>query len=138
MLQPKRTKFRKMMKGRNNGKAQRGNRLHFGSIGLQATGRGFLTARQIEAGRRAMTREVKRKGKIWICIFPAKPVTRRPAEVRMGGGKGAVDGWVCPVKPGRILFEMDGVDDVTATEALRLAAHKLPIATTVVRRGSEL
>ncbi len=135
MLQPKRTKFRKLMKGRNNGKATRGNRLHFGSIGLQATGRGFLTARQIEASRRAMTREVKRKGKIWICVYPHKPVTRRPAEVRMGGGKGAVDAWVCPVKPGRILFEMDGVEDDIATEALRLAAHKLPIATTVVRRG---
>lgn len=135
MLSPKRTKYRKMMKGRMGGSAGRGNKLHFGSIGLQALERGYLSSRQIEAGRRAMTREVKRKGKIWITVFPHKPLTRRPAEVRMGGGKGAVESWVSVVKPGRILFEMDGVEDEIATEALRLAAHKLPIKTAVVRRG---
>ena len=136
MLLPKRTKFRKMMKGRMAGNANRGNKLHFGSIGLQAVERGFVSSRQIEASRRAMTREVKRKGKIWICIFPHKPITRRPAEVRMGGGKGAVDSWVSVVKPGRILFEMDGVEETTAREALRLASHKLPIKTIVVLRGA--
>ena len=135
MLLPKRTKYRKSMKGRMGGSAGRGNKLNFGSIGLQALERGYLSSRQIEAGRRAMTREVKRKGKIWITIFPHKPLTRRPAEVRMGGGKGAVESWVSVVKPGRILFEMDGVEDEVATEALRLAAHKLPIKTAVVRRG---
>ena len=136
MLQPKRTKYRKMMKGRMAGNANRGNRLHFGSIGLQAVERGWITARQIEAGRRAMTREIKRKGKIWICIFPHKPITRRPAEVRMGGGKGALDSWVGVVKPGRVLFEMDGVEEEIALSALRLAAHKLPFRTTVLRRGA--
>ena len=103
---------------------------------MQAVERGWITARQIEAGRRAMTREIKRKGKIWICIFPHKPITRRPAEVRMGGGKGALDSWVGVVKPGRVLFEMDGVEEVVALSALRLAAHKLPFRTTVLRRGA--
>ena len=134
MLQPKRTKFRKRMKGRNRGMANRGNKLHFGSIGLQAVERGFMSARQIEASRRTIAREVKRKGKIWICVFPHKPLTKRAAEVRMGGGKGAVDSWVSVIKPGRILFEMDGVEDEIAAKALRLASHKLPFRTTVVRR----
>jgi large subunit ribosomal protein L16 len=135
MLQPKRTKFRKTQKGRLRGDADRGAKLAFGSIGLQAVERGFITSRQIEASRRAITREVKRKGKIWIRIFPDKPVTKRPAEVRMGGGKGAVEQWVSPIRPGRMLFEMDGVDDETALTALRLAAYKLPLRTAVVRRG---
>ena len=136
MLMPARTKFRKQMKGRMRGNATSGNKLNFGSFGLQAVGRGYVTARQIEASRRALTREMKRRGKIWICIFPDKPITRRPAEVRMGGGKGAVDHWAAVVKPGRILFEMDGVDEAVAVAALRLAAYKLPIKTTVVRRGA--
>jgi len=136
MLMPARTKFRKQMKGRMRGNATSGNTLNFGSFGLQAVGRGYVTARQIEASRRALTREMKRRGKIWICIFPDKPITRRPAEVRMGGGKGAVDHWAAVVKPGRILFEMDGVDEAVAVAALRLAAYKLPIKTTVVRRGA--
>lgn len=135
MLMPKRTKYRKSMKGRMGGNATRGNKLNFGAFGLQSTERGYVTARQIEASRRALTREIKRRGKIWINIFPAKPVTRRPAEVRMGGGKGAVDQWVVVVKPGRVLFEMDGVDEEVAVSALRLAAYKLPIKTTVIRRG---
>ncbi len=136
MLMPKKTKFRKVMKGRMGGSSNRANKLNFGAIGLQAVGRGYLTARQIEASRRALTREIKRRGKIWINIFPHKPITRRPAEVRMGGGKGAVDQWVAVVKPGRILFEMDGVDEDVARRALALAAYKLPIRTTVVRRGA--
>jgi large subunit ribosomal protein L16 len=136
MLMPARTKFRKQMKGRMRGNATSGNTLNFGSYGLQAVGRGHVTARQIEASRRALTREMKRRGKIWICIFPDKPITRRPAEVRMGGGKGAVDHWAAVVKPGRILFEMDGVEEAVAVAALRLAAYKLPIKTTIVRRGA--
>jgi large subunit ribosomal protein L16 len=135
MLMPARTKYRKRMKGRMRGYATSGNTLHFGSFGLQALERGPVTARQIEASRRALTREMKRRGKIWICIFPDKPITRRPAEVRMGGGKGAVDHWAAVVKPGRILFEMDGVDEDVAVSALRLASYKLPIKTTVVKRG---
>lgn len=136
MLMPKRTKFRKQMKGRMRGYATAGNTLNFGSFGLQAVGRGHVTARQIEASRRALTREMKRRGKIWICVFPDKPITRRPAEVRMGGGKGAVDHWSAVVKPGRILFEMDGVDEAVAISALRLASYKLSIKTTIVRRGA--
>ena len=136
MLQPKRTKYRKMQKGRLHGDATRGAKLSFGSIGLQAVERGYITSRQIEASRRAITREVKRKGKIWIRIFPHKPVTKRPAEVRMGGGKGAVEEWVSPIQPGRVLFEMDGVDELTAVTALKLAAYKLPLRTTVIRRGA--
>jgi large subunit ribosomal protein L16 len=135
MLMPGKTKYRKMMKGRIRGYAERGSRLNFGSIGLQVTEGGLLTARQIEAGRRALTREIRRKGKIWICIFPDKPITRRPAEVRMGGGKGAVDHWAAVVKAGRVLFEMDGVDEDVALKALRLASYKLPLSTTVIRRG---
>ena len=120
------------MKGDTKG----GNKLSFGAIGLQSVERGYVTARQIEASRRALTREIKRRGKIWINIFPHKPVTRRPAEVRMGGGKGAVDQWVAVVKPGRVLFEMDGVEEEVARSALRLAAYKLPIKTTVIKRGA--
>ena len=135
MLQPKRTKYRKMMKGRNRGYAVRGSKLNFGSIGLQATEGGYLTARQIEAGRRALTREIRRRGKIWICIFPDKPITRRPAEVRMGGGKGAVDHWAAVIKPGRVLFEMDGVEEEVAVKALRLASYKLPLSTSILKRG---
>ena len=136
MLMPKRTKFRKMMKGRNRGDATRGNKLNFGSFGLQATTAGRLTSRQIEATRRTITREIKRRGKIWICVFPDKPVTKRPAEVRMGGGKGALDHWAAVIRPGRVLFEMDGVDEDVAVEALRLAAYKLPIRTTIIKRGA--
>ena len=135
MLMPKKTKFRKMMKGRMAGNSKGASKLNFGAFGLQAVGRGYLTARQIEASRRALTREIKRRGKIWINVFPHKPITRRPAEVRMGGGKGAVEQWVAVIKPGRILFEMDGVDEEVATRALALAAYKLPMKTTVVRRG---
>lgn len=136
MLMPARTKFRKMQKGRNRGVAQRGNKLHFGSFGLQAVEPGLLTARQIEAGRRALTREIKRRGKIWICVFPDKPITRRPAEVRMGGGKGAVDHWAAVIKPGRVVFEMDGVDEAVAVKALTLASYKLPMRTAILKRGA--
>jgi len=135
MLMPTKTKYRKMHKGRNRGMATRGSTLHFGSYGLQAVEAGLLTARQIEAGRRALTREIKRRGKIWICVFPDKPITRRPAEVRMGGGKGAVDHWAAVVKPGRVLFEMDGVEEEVAVKALTLASYKLPFNTTILRRG---
>ena len=135
MLMPARTKHRKMHKGRRAGNADRGNKLNFGEFGLQSVERGYLTSRQIEASRRALTREMKRRGKVWINIFPDKPVTKRPAEVRMGGGKGAVDQWVAVIKPGRILFEMDGVEPETAVRALNLAAYKLPLKTQVVRRG---
>ncbi len=134
MLQPKRLKFRKMMKGRNRGLAQRGSKISFGEIGLKATGRGRITARQIEAARRTMTRHVKRGGKIWIRIFPDKPITNKPLEVRMGKGKGNVEYWVCQIQPGRVLFEMSGVPDDLATEAFKLAAAKLPLATTIVKR----
>jgi large subunit ribosomal protein L16 len=135
MMMPKKTKYRKMMKGRNRGFAERGSTLNFGSYGLQATEGGYLTARQIEAGRRALTREIRRRGKIWICIFPDKPITRRPAEVRMGGGKGAVDHWAAVIKPGRVLFEMDGVEEEVAVKALRLASYKLPLSTSILKRG---
>lgn len=135
MLMPARTKFRKMHKGRRAGSAERGNKLNFGEFGLQSMERGYLTSRQIEASRRALTREMKRRGKVWITIFPHKPITKRPAEVRMGGGKGAVDQWVAVIKPGRILFEMDGVEPEIAARALKLAAYKLPLKTQVVRRG---
>ena len=135
MLQPKRTKFRKQQKGRNRGLAQVGNRVSFGEFGLKATTRGFVTARQIEAARRAITRYVKRGGKLWIRIFPDKPVTKKPAEVRMGKGKGPPEAWVAVIKPGRVLYEMEGVDSEMAREAFRLAAHKLPIKTRFVERG---
>jgi large subunit ribosomal protein L16 len=134
MLQPKRTKFRKQMKGKNRGLAFRGSDVSFGEFGLKATGRGRLTARQIEAGRRAMTRYVKRGGKVWIRVFPDKPVTKKPLEVRMGKGKGGVEYWVALIQPGKMLFEMEGVDEGTAREAFRLAAAKIPLPTTFVTR----
>ncbi|MAO61004.1 50S ribosomal protein L16 [Alloalcanivorax profundimaris] len=134
MLQPKRTKFRKIQKGRNRGLAQRGNKVSFGTVGLQATGRGRITARQIEAARRAMTRHIKRGGKIWIRVFPDKPITQKPLEVRMGKGKGNVEYWVAQIQPGRMLYEMEGVSEDVAREAFRLAAAKLPISTRVVTR----
>ncbi|MCP4525704.1 MAG: 50S ribosomal protein L16 [Aestuariibacter sp.] len=134
MLQPKRLKFRKMMKGRNRGLAQRGSTVSFGEFALKATGRGRITARQIEAARRTMTRHVKRGGKIWIRVFPDKPISKKPLEVRMGKGKGAVEYWVAQIKPGKILFEMSGVDEALASEAFNLAAAKLPVATTIVKR----
>lgn len=134
MLQPKRTKFRKQMKGKNRGLAQRGSTVAFGVFGLKAIGRGRLTARQIEAARRAMTRHVKRGGKIWIRVFPDKPITKKPLEVRQGKGKGNVEYWVAQIQPGRVLYEMEGVAEDVAREAFRLAAAKLPIATTFVTR----
>jgi large subunit ribosomal protein L16 len=138
MLQPARTKYRKMMKGRMRGKAYRGSDLHQGEYGLQATECGWLTSRQIEAARVAMTRYVKRGGKIWIRVFPDKPITKKPAETRMGTGKGAVEYYVAVVKPGRILYEMEGVTDEIAKKAFHLAAHKLPVATKMVKRGATL
>ncbi|MBB84571.1 MAG: 50S ribosomal protein L16 [Myxococcota bacterium] len=134
MLQPKKVKHRKMFKGRLRGKAMRGNTLAFGTFGLQAMSSGFITARQIEAARIAMTRHAKRGGKVWIRIFPDKPTTKKPAEVRMGKGKGNLEAWVAPVKRGRMLYEMEGVDPQVAREALRLAAHKLPVRTRFVQR----
>ncbi|AEB48225.1 50S ribosomal protein L16 [Aeromonas veronii] len=132
MLQPKRTKFRKTHKGRNRGLATSGNEVSFGTFGLKATSRGQLTARQIEAARRAMTRHVKRQGKIWIRVFPDKPITEKPLEVRMGKGKGNVEYWVCPIQPGKVLYEMDGVPEALAREAFALAAAKLSVQTTFV------
>ena len=134
MLQPKRTKYRKQMKGRNRGLALRGSNVSFGEFGLKATERGRLTARQIEAARRAMTRHIKRGGKIWIRVFPDKPITKKPLEVRQGKGKGNVEYWVCPIKPGKVLYEMEGVDEELAKEAFALASAKMPIATTFIRR----
>ncbi len=134
MLQPKKVKHRKVQKGRMKGKAYRGSQLAFGDFGLQAVERHRITARQIEAARIAMTRHVKRGGKIWIRIFPDKPITKKPAETCMGKGKGNPEEWVCVVKPGRMLYEMEGVSSKVAREALRLAAHKLPLATCVVER----
>ena len=135
MLQPKRTKFRKQMKGRNRGLAQRGSKVSFGDFGLKATGRGRLTARQIEAARRAMTRHVKRGGKIWIRVFPDKPITEKPLEVRQGKGKGNVEYWVAQIRPGKVLYEMDGVSEELAREAFARASAKLPIMTTFVKRS---
>ena len=135
MLMPKKTKFRKQMRGRMQGDAYIGNKISFGSIGLQATGRGYVTTRQIEAARRVITRTLKRGGKTWIRVFPDKPVTKRPAETRMGKGKGAVDTWVSSVHPGRVLYEIDGVPEEVATEALRLAAYKLSINTKIIKRA---
>ena len=132
MLQPKRTKFCKTHKGRNRGLANTGNEVSFGTFGLKATSRGQLTARQIEAARRAMTRHVKRQGKIWIRVFPDKPITEKPLEVRMGKGKGNVEYWVCPIQPGKVLYEMDGVPEALAREAFALAAAKLSVQTTFV------
>ncbi len=135
MLQPKRTKFRKMFKGKNRGLAQTGNKVSFGEYGLKATERGRVSARQIEAARRAMTRKVKRNGKIWIRIFPDVPISSKPLEVRMGKGKGNVDYWCSKVQPGTVLYEMEGVSEELAREAFRLAATKLPIKTTFVIRA---
>ena len=134
MLQPKRTKFRKVQKGRNRGLAQRGSSVSFGEYALKATGRGRMTARQIEAARRAMTRRVKRGGQIWIRVFPDKPITNKPLEVRQGKGKGNVEYWVAQIKPGKILYEMEGVPEEVAKDAYRLAAAKLPFATKFVKR----
>ncbi|MDH5182676.1 MAG: 50S ribosomal protein L16 [Gammaproteobacteria bacterium] len=134
MLQPKRTKYRKVQKGRNRGLAQRGGTVSFGEFGLKALERGRITARQIEAARRAMTRKVKRGGKIWIRTFPDKPITEKPLEVRQGKGKGNVEYWVCEIRPGKVLYEMDGVTEELAREAFRLAAAKLPLKTTFVTR----
>lgn len=135
MLQPKRTKYRKLQKGRNRGLAQRGSKISFGEFGLKAIGRGRITARQIEAARRVMTRHVKRGGKIWIRIFPDKPITKKPLEVRMGKGKGAVEYWVAQIQPGRVLYEMEGVSEKLAREAFELAAQKLAVKTVFVKRG---
>ena len=134
MLQPKRTKFRKQFKGRNRGLSQRGGDISFGAIGLKAVERGRMTARQIEAARRAMTRHIKRGGKIWIRVFPDKPISKKPLEVRMGKGKGNVEYWVAQIKPGKVLYEMEGVSEQIATEALNLAAAKIPFKTTIVKR----
>jgi len=134
MLQPKRVKFRKTHKGRRRGKAHLANTVAFGDFGLQALEPAWLTARQIEAARRAITHHVSRGGSIWVCVFPDKPITKKAAETRMGSGKGAPDHWVAVVKPGRILFEMAGVDEAVAKEAMRLASHKLPIDTKFVVR----
>lgn len=138
MLSPKRTKFRKQQRGRMRGMAYRGSTINFGDFALQATEPSWITSRQIEAARRAMTRYVRRGGKIWIRIFPDKPVTMRPAETRMGSGKGSPEYWVAVVKPGRIMFEMAGVSEEVAREAMRLAAQKLPIKTKFITRDEEL
>ncbi len=134
MLQPARRKYRKEQKGRNTGVATSGNKVSFGEFGLKAVARGRLTARQIEAARRAMTRHIKRGGRIWIRIFPDKPISQKPAEVRMGNGKGNPEYYVAEIRPGKMLYEMDGVDEVMARQAFRLASAKLPIATTFVIR----
>ena len=134
MLQPKRTKFRKQMKGRNRGLAHRGSKVDFGEFGLKAMTRGRLTARQIEAARRAMTRKIKRGGKIWIRVFPDKPITQKPLEVRQGKGKGSVEYWVAQIQPGRVMFEMEGVSEELAREAFQLASAKLPFETSFVKR----
>jgi len=135
MLAPKKVKYRKQQKGRMRGVASRGNTLAFGDFGLKALGRAWITAQQIEAARVAITRHVKRGGKIWIRIFPDKPVTKKPAETRMGSGKGSPEKWVAVVKPGRMLYEIKGVPEDIALEALRLAAHKLPVPTKIVKRS---
>jgi len=134
MLQPKRTKFRKQFKGRNRGLATTGSKVSFGEFGLKAVERGRITARQIEAARRAMTRHIKRGGKIWIRVFPDVPISKKPLEVRMGKGKGNVEYWVCKIQPGRVLYEMEGVSETIAREAFRLAAAKIPFKTSFVSR----
>ncbi len=134
MLQPKKTKYRRMQKGRMKGNAQRGNQLAFGSFGIKAQDDAWITGRQIEAARQAITRHMKREGQLWIRIFPAKPITKKPAEVRMGKGKGAPEGFVCPITPGRMIFELEGVPYEVAKEALRLGAQKFPITTKMVVR----
>jgi large subunit ribosomal protein L16 len=138
MLAPKRVKFRKRQKGRMKGNAQRGNKVSFGEYGLQALEPAWITNRQIEAARVAMTRHIKRGGKVWIRIFPDKPITSKPAETRMGKGKGNPEGWVAPVRPGRVMFELEGVDEVTARRAMDLAAAKLPIKTRFMVRDQYL
>lgn len=135
MLQPKRTKFRKVHRGRRAGTAQTGNQVSFGDFGLQATSAAWVTARQIEAARRAITRHFRRGGQVWIRVFPDKPVTSKPAETRMGSGKGSVDRWVAVVRPGRVLFEVAGIRQEMAQEALRLASQKLPVSTAMITRG---
>jgi large subunit ribosomal protein L16 len=137
MLMPKKVKFRKQQRGRMKGKAWRGSSLSFGDYGLKALECGWITSRQIEAARIAMTRYIKRGGKVWIRLFPDKPITKKPAETRMGKGKGAPEEWVCVIRPGKILFEMEGVPLETATEAMRLAASKLPLPTKLITRESE-
>jgi large subunit ribosomal protein L16 len=137
MLMPKRTKYRKVMKGRNRGKSMRANSLAYGNIGLKALEHGRIDSRQIEAARIAMTRKINRQGKVWIMVFPAKPLTAKPLETRMGKGKGSVDKWVMNIKPGRICFEMGGVGEDLAREALTLAKHKLPFKTKIVTKESE-
>ena len=134
MLQPKRSKFRKVQKGRNRGLAHRGSKVSFGEFGLKSTGRGRISARQIEAARRAMTRHIKRGGKIWIRVFPDKPITQKPLEVRQGKGKGNVEYWVAQVLPGKVLYEVEGVSEELAREAFALAAAKLPLPTSFVKR----
>ncbi len=135
MLEPKKVKHRKIQKGRRSGMAMRGSSLSFGDYGLKALDRGWITAREIEAARIALTRFLKRGGKVWIRIFPDKPITKKPAEVRMGKGKGAPESWVAVIKPGRILFEMEGVQAHSAREAIRLASHKISLPTVFVQRG---
>ena len=135
MLQPKRMKFRKMQKGRNRGLAERGSKVSFGEYALKATGRGRITARQIEAARRTMTRQIKRGGKIWIRIFPDKPISGKPLEVRQGKGNGNVEYWVAQIQPGRVLYEVEGVSEELAREAFALAAAKLPVQTAFVKRS---
>ena len=137
MLMPKRTKFRRVQRGRMKGKASRGTTLSYGSYGLMATEPAWISSVQIEAARIAMTRYIKRGGQVWIKIFPDKPITEKPAETRMGSGKGSVEYWVAVVKPGRIMFEMDGIDEATAKEAMRLASNKLPIKTKFVTKATE-
>ena len=137
MLSPKRTKFRKRMKGNNNGLAYRGSDVSFGDFAMQAVEPGRVTARQIEAARMAITRHVKRLGKLWIRVFPDRPITRKPLEVRMGGGKGSVEEWAADIQPGRVLYELAGVDEKSAREAFRLAGHKLPIGFKFLVRGVE-
>lgn len=137
MLMPKRTKYRKQQRGVMKGDAKRGQDINFGDYGLMALEQHWITSRQIEAARIAITRHIRRKGKVWIRIFPDKPYTKKPAETRQGKGKGGTEGWVCPVCPGRVMFEMSGCDEATAREALRLASHKLPIKTKFVARAME-
>jgi large subunit ribosomal protein L16 len=138
MLAPKKSKFRKMQRGRRGGKPGRGSYLTFGDYGLKSLDPGWITDRQIEAARTALTRYLKRSGKVWIKIFPQKAITKKPAEVRMGSGKGAPEGWVAVVKPGHLLFEIGGVEEKEASEALRLASHKLPLRTLFIKRGNGL
>jgi large subunit ribosomal protein L16 len=137
MLQPKKTKYRKQQKGRNRGLATRGNKVSFGEFGLTATGRGRLTSRQIEAARRAITRAIKRGGKVWIRVFPDKPITKKPLEVRQGKGKGNVEYWVALIQPGRVLFEIEGVSEELAASAFKLASAKLPFTTKFIKRETE-